>query len=342
MDGKTPQRFILGNSMKSVLKWAAIIVAALVAVVVIGGFFLPDNGTVERTAIVSAAPEKVYALVNNVKLVTKWSPWLAMDTAAVLTFFGPDAGEGAGYSWKSDKLGEGTYTITSSTPRRIAINLNFSGSPAEAVFTFVPEAGATRVTWTLNTNADGNLVARWFNLLMGMMVGPDFEQGLANMSRAARDIGGEVRSVQVVSRAATFGLGIRGTIEAKDIAATLAQRYSEILRLMDHKGITMAGAPLAIYHTWDGKTTDIEAVIPTTTLATGSGSVTPVTLEAGSYLVADYYGPYEMSEMAHSACDAWFANNGGTPSAAPFEEYVTDPGAEKNQTKWLTRVWYKR
>ncbi|MDQ6739933.1 MAG: SRPBCC family protein, partial [Actinomycetota bacterium] len=51
-------------------------------------------------------------------------------------------------------------------------------------FTFTPEAGGTRVTWTMTGDNKG--VGRVFALFMSMdkMVGGDFDKGLASLAEA--------------------------------------------------------------------------------------------------------------------------------------------------------------
>ena len=48
-----------------------------------------------------------------------WSPWAKIDPAAKITFEGPPAGTGAGYTWAgNNKVGEGRMTITDSQLER--------------------------------------------------------------------------------------------------------------------------------------------------------------------------------------------------------------------------------
>jgi hypothetical protein len=51
-------------------------IAALLFIV---GFFLPKSIAVERTATISARPEAVHALLNDMKTYDKWMTWNQMD-----------------------------------------------------------------------------------------------------------------------------------------------------------------------------------------------------------------------------------------------------------------------
>ncbi len=324
------------------LKWIGIVIASIALIIVVGGLLLSDKGHVARTGFVDASPRQVHALVNDLSLIKSWSPWLAMDTNAVLTFSGPTSGVGAKYTWVSEKLDNGSYTIASSTPEKVEIDLVFGQmEPALATFTLTPKGNGTEVTWTLDTDAKGNIFSRWFNVMLDMMVGPDFEKGIANMTAPSKKIAmGRIVQMEEYTCEGGFGLGIRSTIKASEIGTTLARNYAAIMQFMAQNNIAMEGFPMAIYHTWDGATTDMEAVIPIKAPAKGNETIHPVLLDKGPMIIAHYYGPYEGSAMAHAACDTWLKEHGKTARSAPFEEYVTDPGTEKDPMKWLTKVYY--
>jgi uncharacterized protein YndB with AHSA1/START domain len=102
----------------------------------------------------------------------------------IKSFGGPASGPGASYHWSgNDKVGEGSMTITGAVPgRKLSIQLEFI-KPFKASnlteFTLTPEAGGTRVTWSMQGR--NNFMAKAMSLMMNMdkMIGPDFEHGLA-------------------------------------------------------------------------------------------------------------------------------------------------------------------
>jgi effector-binding domain-containing protein len=65
-----------------------------------------------------------------------------------------------------------------------------------------------------------------------------------------------------------------------------------------------------------------------------------VAIPATQALVMDYYGSYEGLQGAHMAIDE-FINTTGVSVAMPvIEEYATDPEAEPDPNKWLTKIYY--
>jgi uncharacterized protein YndB with AHSA1/START domain len=150
----------------------------------------PGTFHLERSIVIAAPPEAVFAQVNDFHAWAGWSPWEKLDPEQKRTFEGPGAGVGAKYAWKgNDKVGEGRMTIEKSErPSLVAIRLEVL-KPFEATntatFTCVPVPEGTKVTWAMD--GTNNFVAKAASLFMDMdkLVGGDFEKGLAAMKIAA-------------------------------------------------------------------------------------------------------------------------------------------------------------
>ncbi|KAB2671448.1 MAG: SRPBCC family protein [Verrucomicrobia bacterium] len=150
----------------------------------------PDDYSVVRTARIDAPPGEVFGLVNDFHAWESWSPWAKRDPHMKIVFDGPRAGVGADYRWSGDrKVGEGRMTLTESeSPARLRIRLEFTKPFAgvnDVGFAFAPEAGMTRVTWTMAGKL--NFATKAFGLFVSMdtMIGRDFEQGLAQLKSVA-------------------------------------------------------------------------------------------------------------------------------------------------------------
>jgi hypothetical protein len=78
----------------------------------------PNTLRVQRAAMIKASPDKVFALVNNLRSWEGWSPWEKMDTAMKKSYSGPESGKGAAYEWDgNDQVGKGKLEITESDVR---------------------------------------------------------------------------------------------------------------------------------------------------------------------------------------------------------------------------------
>jgi uncharacterized protein YndB with AHSA1/START domain len=158
--------------------------------VVLAGFLLPSEVTVEREIIIAAPPAQVFELVNNLQHWADWEPWGERDPTIEYSYGDIRVGVGGIQRWTSSNSGDGVLKITASTaPSRIEMDMSFNSGQYEAVgiFLFTPVDGGTRVVWRDEMDMGAGPVARWFGLFMDGMVGPDFETGLANLKAVAEE-----------------------------------------------------------------------------------------------------------------------------------------------------------
>ena len=164
------------------------VIAIAIAIVLVLAATKPDTFTVQRTAVIRAPAEKIFALINNFHQWAHWSPWEKRDPGMQRTYGGAGSGKGAVYAWDGNKnVGSGRMEILDATsPSKIVIKLDFF-KPFEghntAEFTFVPErdASATNITWVMH--GPSSLMSKAMQVFMNFdkMIGKDFEAGLANL-----------------------------------------------------------------------------------------------------------------------------------------------------------------
>lgn len=165
-----------------------ITLAIIIIVLVLVSFFLPENWSVKRSIEVESTPEKLYNMTVELKDWEKWSPWHALDPNTKWVYSDNTYGEGAWYTWESKKrnVGNGKLTTVLAKPHeKSSFLLEFQGMKAStASFTFEPiNANNVKVTWSLEGKNKG--LSKLMSLLMGVFVGKDFENGLANIKRVA-------------------------------------------------------------------------------------------------------------------------------------------------------------
>lgn len=168
-----------------------LLVVVLVAVVGLLGYAAtrPDSFVIQRGTTITAPPERVYALINDLHAFNTWNPWALKDPTTKMAYEGPASGPGAAYSWDSQGLGQGRMQIIEAVPARlVAARLEFI-KPMAALnrvdFTLQPDGAATRVTWAMSGPMPfvSKLMSIFFS--MDKMVGPDFEAGLSNLKALA-------------------------------------------------------------------------------------------------------------------------------------------------------------
>jgi uncharacterized protein YndB with AHSA1/START domain len=174
--------------MLKVLKWLAIVLVGLVAVLFVGGYALSPEFRAVRSTVVNAPPDKVYALLADPREWKRWTVWNQRDPSMAVTYSGPASGAGAGWAWQSKSEGDGKMTFTAAEPgKRIGYELFFPdfGTTSTGALELAPEGNGTKVTWSMNGNMGSNPLFRWIALFGDKMVGPDFEAGLANLKALA-------------------------------------------------------------------------------------------------------------------------------------------------------------
>jgi uncharacterized protein YndB with AHSA1/START domain len=174
--------------MRTVLKWILGVFAALIVIFIGGGFLLPGEAVVQRQTIIKAPPEKVFAIIGDIRRNNDWSPWAELDPNMKVAYEGPASGIGQKLVWDSPNpdVGKGSQTITEFVEnRRIASELDF-GDMGKAIASMelasVPEG--TGVTWGFKSELN-NIAERWFGLLFDRWIGADYEKGLAKLKTLA-------------------------------------------------------------------------------------------------------------------------------------------------------------
>jgi len=148
----------------------------------------PGTYHIERSATIDAPAEVVFAKVADFHEWPRWSAWETLDPQMQRTFNGE--GVGATYHWSGKHdVGEGQMTLEELRPHeRIGIRLDFIKpfkATSKIAFAFAPQAAGTRVTWTMDGDAD--FLTKFMSLFGSpdAMVGPDFEKGLAGLAKVA-------------------------------------------------------------------------------------------------------------------------------------------------------------
>lgn len=168
---------------------ALVVVVVLIAAVLGFAAMRPNTFRIHRATSIKAPPERIFALINDLRKFNTWNPYAKMDPDVKLTYSGAATGKGAVYDWESGKVGVGRMEIVdTAAPSKVVAKLDFV-KPWEGhnivEFTLEPQGEATNVTWAMHGPMPfmSKLMTLFFS--MDKMVGKDFEAGLANMKAAA-------------------------------------------------------------------------------------------------------------------------------------------------------------
>src|SRR5262245_55819774 len=161
---------------------------AIIAILLIVVALRPGDFRVERSATLAAPAAALFEQVNDHHKFAEWNPFMKLDPNVKNTYSGPDSGVGAVCSWEgNNKIGAGSATIIESKPGELVRErmdwLRPMKGTSTVEFTFKPAGDKTVVTWAMY--GKNNFMGKLFSLFMDCekMVGPQFEQGLANLGK---------------------------------------------------------------------------------------------------------------------------------------------------------------
>ncbi|HYD62017.1 MAG TPA: SRPBCC family protein [Noviherbaspirillum sp.] len=171
------------------IKTIALLALAGIAGVLLIAATRPNTFRVERSTSIQAPPERIHALINDMRQFNTWNPYAKKDPAMIGTYRGPASGPGAAFAFEGNKdVGKGSIQIVDAKPDRLTMMLDmiepFEGHNT-VEFSLVPQGSATSVTWAMHGPAP--YLSRVIGLFLNMdsMIGRDFESGLAGLKALA-------------------------------------------------------------------------------------------------------------------------------------------------------------
>lgn len=144
--------------------------------------------------------------------------------------------------------------------------------------------------------------------------------------------------IEIQGRAPQTTAAIRVATTQAEISAVLDRLFPEVWAELERQGVPAAGPPFARWHHFAADRVDLEAGFPVAAPVAGAGRIVAGALPGGRAAVTVHRGPYDTLTEAYHAIEAWAAREGQAAGAAPWEIYLTDPGATPDPTTWRTEV----
>ncbi len=325
-------------------------IGALLVLLIIIGFALPRTHQVEVSVEIDAHQATVFALLNDFRRVSAWSPWTDTDANARILFSGANRGVGAGMTWDGAIIGSGTQRITESRPYDyvgVAMNPGETGE-ARTWFRLTPGVGTTIVSWGFEADYGLNIVGRYFAAFLGGVVARDYHDSLVQLKEFAEGLPsadfGDLEIEHLVVEAAEIAyLSTTSRPEPAEISDALGKAYFQILAFIDRQNLSDAGAPLSITRSFSGSEFRFDAAIPVRGLSAetprdGAGVRIGET-HAGPVIRVRHIGSYRSLTATHRKISAYLAALDIERNGAAWESYVSDPG-NVAEAELLTHVYY--
>lgn len=303
---------------------------AIVAVLfVVVGLLLPANRTLVEQVETNRRQTIVFDTINSFRRFHEWHPMVLYDPAVDLQRSGPEEGEGAKLTFRSNvrNVGNGSWTIVESEPRRrVAIDIDDErqGTNKQTTFTLRPTGRGGRnieITQTYSVDFGWNLIGRYAGLYVSRSVGDTMKLGLARLSNMLASVpnvdydvqGSTLENLRITKRPAENLLVVRaGAVERRtdEIKSSMESNMEWINRTMAANDLEPAG-PMRIISTELGRETyNFDVVQPVRTKGSGpdasadngdaeaaegeeAAAGTPVMVDEGELEGLELLGPVE-------------------------------------------------
>jgi len=175
--------------MARFLLLVGIAVAAVLIIVLALALTKPARFTIQRSIVIQATPEKVFALINDLHRWSGWSAGQNEDPKTTRSFSGAPAGKGAIAEWEgTGSTGKGRLEIIESSSNLIRVQADWA-RPFKArninLFAFESQGNSIRVTWTLDGENVFVLKVITIFVTHDRLMGSHFDQSLAALKSAA-------------------------------------------------------------------------------------------------------------------------------------------------------------
>lgn len=160
---------------------------AIIIILVITMFALGTQYQYEKSMIINAPANKVYANINSMQSFNQWNPWMKLDPQMKVEYKGVSGVKGDRYCWDSnlDDAGAGCQEIVAiEENRKIQTKINFIRPFEGEAFSDIilePQGNATKVTWNMKTEM--GYPTNLMKLFMDGQMDDSYIEGLMNLKK---------------------------------------------------------------------------------------------------------------------------------------------------------------
>ena len=333
---------------KKLLRYLIIILVVILLLAIAFMALSPRKMTFDTSTTIKAPAHMVYNMVNNLEKWKEWSPVKDLDPDAMHSYSDNTVGPGAKWTWKGNEhVGEGTREIIAATEgESISTRIEFHGWDKEShgQWAFIPDGKKTKVEWKFE-GGDTAFPFRPFNVLMKGGYKKTYKQGLATLKelveKRAKEKVYNGFKVEELLMDKKYYLINRQKVKLENIQQFYAQNLGALFMKAQQAKLEMDGMPSGLFWSMNenSSTMDMAAGIPVKDEANVEGAQM-LSLPENRVLQIEYFGDYAGVSKAHNAMEDYLKDYNLFLNYPVIEEYITDPGQEKDPSKWLTKVYY--
>lgn len=172
--------------MKTLLKIIGTIIVLIFIYAVIAMLAFSKDYHYEKSVVINAPQEKVWAYTGNLKGYNQWDPFSKEIKNFSVTYSGSGDQIGDSYHWKGDD-NEGEQAITEIVANeKLGTHLHFIkpfDGVAKSNIVLTPEGNGTKVTWMIDNEL--NTMMKIMKPMMDSNMDKMFSQGLGDLKKLA-------------------------------------------------------------------------------------------------------------------------------------------------------------
>lgn len=309
---------------------------------------------VEENTTINAPVNVVFNEVNNFKNWEDWGPWMDDADDIIISYANITSGEGANYSWKSEKMGDGSITTTKAIPdssieQKLTFVSKYGESQSEVYWKFDGVEEGTKVTWGIKGEQSfmEKLAFAFMDSSYTQMMRPMLAEGLKKLNKVTLDKM-ETYSISVdgiTQYGGGFYMYTTTSSKISQIQTKMQDMITEVSRYMENNNISIQGDPFVIYNEWDEQNNN---AIYSAGRFTPSLVITPVEshilngmMPVQKVVKTTLKGDYKNLKEAWDAAYKYIEENNLQPAmdSHSFEVYRTNPAITLNPSKWITEIY---
>lgn len=330
----------------------------LLIIVIAGSIYIATKDGeyhIEETRIIPAPAEVVFNEVNEYHNWQNWEPWSLEAEDMVIKYDEKTRGKDAGYSWKSESMGDGRIRTLDAKPfssidQEISFDTPFGTSTSDIYWKFNQMEDSTKVTWGMKgTQSFMEKLAFSFQseTLSGMMR-PMFRKGLENLENS------------VTKKMDKFTINIDGVIQhgggyymytttatkTSQVNQQMQKMISDVRTYMEENNIEISGKPFTLFNERDENagTAIFSAGIftPSQVVTPNNSRVLNGNLPNQKVLRATLKGNYKNLPDAWNTAYDYIEENSLELNEEEdvFEVYITGPENSSNPAEWVTQIHF--
>ena len=309
---------------------------------------------IEETSIINAPVSVVFNEVNNLTNWEGWGPWNKETDDIILKYNLTTQGEGGNFSWKSDKLGDGSITtVKVKQNESIEQEVNFKMSMAES---------QGEMYWHFDEVEEGTRVTTGFQGSQSFMEKLAFflnERSVPETMRPRIQRSHERLNAAILKKMSVYSINVDGVTthgggfymysttatKISQVPTRMQKMLTELKLYMETNNITQQGYPFVLYNNWDEQN---NSAIYSTGIFTPSLVITPADsdilngmMPVQQVVKTTLKGDLQNLKEAWDTAYQYLADNNlqADEESQPFEVYKTDPATTLNPANWVTEIF---